>query len=337
MAVVLVTGGAGYIGSHTCVALIDAGHRPVVIDDLSHGRQAALDRIGRLTGRVPAFVRADVRDGNAVLKAMRAHAIEAVIHLAGRKVVGESARDPLTCYSNNVSGTLAVLNAMRRAGITRLVYSSSCAVYGNAGTSPVSESAAISPTSPYAHSKVMGETILRHACAADPSLAVRVLRYFNPVGAHPSGAMGEDPFGIATNLMPCIAQVAVGRRQQLPIFGTDYPTRDGTAVRDFIHVMDVAEGHVAALRASGPPAFETYNLGTGRGASVLEVVGAFEYACSRPIARRNMPRREGDVAEIFADPALALAGLEWRARRTLEEMCVDAWRWQRDNPDGYGS
>lgn len=337
MSVVLVTGGAGYIGSHICVALIQAGHRPVVIDDLSNGHEAVLDRIGRITGIVPVFLRADIRDGAVVLDAVRAHGVEAVIHLAARKIVEESTRDPLSCYSNNLIGTLSVLQALRSAGIRRLVYSSSCTIYGDVGHCPVRESAAIAPTSPYGHSKAMCETILRDACAADTSLSALALRYFNPVGAHPSGTIGEDPSGVPANLMPCITKVAVGRREHLPIFGVDYPTPDGTAVRDFIHVMDVAEAHVSALHASSSPGgFEAYNLGTGRGCSVLEIVYAFERVSGRSIAKRKMERRGGDIAQIYADPTLAQTRLGWRARRSLEAMCVDAWRWQRDNPAGYG-
>ncbi|QSX78919.1 UDP-glucose 4-epimerase GalE [Agrilutibacter solisilvae] len=336
MAVVLVTGGAGFIGSHTCLALIQAGHRPVVLDDLSHGREAVLGRIGRITGEVPAFVRADVRDEAAVLAAMRAHAVAAVIHFAGRKIVGESALDPLGYYSNNVAGTIAVARAMQQADVTRLVFSSSCAVYGGRQASPVDESAALAPASPYGRSKAMCETLLRDACTADAALSVHALRYFNPVGAHASGLLGEDPFGRPGNLMPCITQVAAGRRAQLAIFGGDYPTRDGTGVRDYVHVMDLAEAHVAALVGGDAAAgFEAYNLGTGQGTSVLELVHAFEHACGRPIARQLMPRRAGDIAEMYADATAAQARLGWRARRGLEEMCADAWRWERDNPRGY--
>jgi len=334
--VVLVTGGAGFIGSHTCIALIEAGHRVVVIDDLSNGREAVLERIGCIVGDVPAFVRADVRDEAAVTAVMRAHDVEAVIHFAGCKAVGESARDPLTHYSNNVAGTIAVARAMRHAGVTNLVFSSSSTVYGEVQRCPIGESAAIAPVSPYGRSKAMCETVLRDVCAAAPSFSAHAVRYFNPIGAHPSGTLGEDPFGIPNNLMPYITQVAVGRRERLSIFGIDYPTRDGTGVRDYIHVMDVAEAHVAALDACrSSKGFEAYNLGTGRGASVLEVVLAFEHVSGRAIARQVVARRPGDIAEMYADPAFALARLGWRARRGLEEMCADAWRWQRDNPGGY--
>jgi UDP-glucose 4-epimerase len=334
---VLVTGGAGFLGSHTCIALIEAGHRVVVIDDLSHGREAALDRIGRIAGDVPAFVRGDVRDEATVLATMRAHGVEAVIHFAGTKNAGESARDPLAYYSNNVVGTVAVARAMHHAGVTNLVFSSSATVYGGAQRSPIGESAAIAPVTPYGRSKAMCETVLRDVCAADSSVSAHAVRYFNPVGAHPSGTLGEDPFGVPTNLMPNITQVAVGWRERLSIFGVDYPTRDGTGVRDYIHVMDVTEAHVAALDACrSSKGFEAYNLGTGRGASVLELVHAFEHVSGRPIARRIAARRHGDVAEVYADPAFAEARLGWRARRGLEEICTDAWRWQRDNPRGYG-
>ena len=338
MSVVLVTGGAGFIGSHTCIALIEAGHRVVVIDDLSNGREAVLERIGRIAGEVPAFVRADVRDEAAMLATMRAHGVEAVIHFAGWKAVDASAREPLEYYSNNVAGTVAVARAMRTAGVTHLVFSSSCTVYGAGQRSPVGESAAIAPASPYGRSKAMCETLLRDACAADSLISAHAVRYFNPVGAHPSGTLGEDPFGVPNNLMPCITQVAVGRRERLSICGSDYPTRDGTGVRDYIHVMDVAEAHVAALDACrSSQGFEAYNLGTGRGASVLEVVRAFELVSGRAIARQVVARRPGDIAEMYADQAFAQARLGWRARRGLEEMCADAWRWQRDNPAGYES
>jgi UDP-glucose 4-epimerase len=336
--VVLVTGGAGFIGSHTCIALIEAGHRVVVLDDLSHGREAALDRIGRITGERPVLVRADVRDEARVLTTLRAHRVEAVIHFAGSKAIDESTRDPLAYYSNNVAGTIAVARAMRNAGVTHLVFSSSATVYGVLRQSPVDESAAVAPVTPYGRSKAMCEALLRDACAADPFLSAHAVRYFNPVGAHPGGTLGEDPFGIPNNLMPCITQVAVGRREHLSIFGTDYPTRDGTGVRDYIHVMDLAEAHVAALAACRTSmGFEAYNLGTGRGASVLEVVHAFEHVSSRPIARQVMARRPGDLAEVVADPAFAHARIGWRARRGLEEICDDAWRWQRENPQGYAS
>jgi len=333
---VLVTGGAGFIGSHTCIALIEAGYRVVVIDDLSKGREAVFERIGRITGDAPTFVRADVRDEAAVLAVMRTHRVNAIIHFAGSKAIDESTRDPLAYYSNNVAGTIAVARAMRQAGINDLVFSSSATVYCAAQPSPVGESAAIGPVTPYGRSKAMCEALLRDACAADLSLSAHAVRYFNPVGAHASGTLGEDPFGIPTNLMPCITQVAVGRRERLSIFGIDYPTRDGTGVRDYIHVMDLAEAHVAALAACrASRGFEAYNLGTGRGASVLEVVHAFEHVSGRSIARQVVARRPGDLAEVVADPTFAHARLGWNARRCLEEICDDAWRWQRENPRGY--
>lgn len=333
---VLVTGGAGYIGSHTCVELLAAGHEVTVVDNLSNSSPVALDRVAALAGRPLRFVRADVRDRDALDAAFAAAPVDTVIHFAGLKAVGESVARPLEYYQNNVEGTLTLCDVMRARGVQSLVFSSSCTVYGDPHRVPVTEDFPVSATNPYGRSKLMIEEILRDLHRADPSLSVALLRYFNPVGAHPSGRIGEDPHGIPNNLLPFVAQVAVGRLAQLSIFGGDYPTPDGTGVRDYIHVVDLAQGHLAALaRLALRPGLVVYNLGTGRGHSVLEMVAAFEKASGRPVPHRVIARRPGDVAATWADPSLARRELGWSASRGVDEMCADAWRWQSLNPDGY--
>lgn len=337
MACVLVTGGAGYIGAHTCVALLGAGHEVVIADNLCNSHQAAIERIQRIAGRpLAGFHRIDVRDGAALSELFSTHDFDAVIHFAALKAVGESVRDPLAYYDNNVVGTIAVARAMRAAGVRKLVFSSSATVYGDPVAVPIREDFPTAPTNPYGWSKWMMEHVLREVAEADPRWSVAILRYFNPVGAHRSGLIGEDPAGVPNNLMPFISQVAVGRQKELRIFGDDYPTADGTGVRDYIHVEDLARGHVSALEhLEGRTGVLCINLGTGQGHSVLEVLRAFSAASGRQIPYRVVARREGDVAECWADASLAHDLLGWRAERGLDEMCADAWRWQSANPQGY--
>lgn len=333
---VLVTGGAGYIGSHTCLELLEAGHEVVAVDNLCNSKDESLRRVGQLTGRPVPLIQADLRDRAALDAVFRGPAIDAVIHFAGLKAVGESTQIPLDYYSNNVGGTLTLCQAMASAGVRRLVFSSSATVYGDPATVPIREGFPLSAANPYGRSKLMVEEILGDLCASDGSWSVDLLRYFNPVGAHPSGRIGEDPCGIPNNLMPCVAQVAVGRQAVLKVFGNDYPTPDGTGVRDYIHVVDLARGHLKALERPGRgPGVAVYNLGTGRGYSVLEMVRAFEQISGRAVPYRIMARRPGDIAIYFADPALAAAELGWRAELGIEAMVRDAWRWQSDNPQGY--
>lgn len=333
---VLVTGGAGYIGSHTTLVLLEAGLEVVVLDNLCNSAAESLARVAHIAGRTPAFVHGDVRD-RALLDGLFArHAIGAVLHFAGLKAVGESVREPLRYYENNVAGTVTLCEAMAAAGVFTLVFSSSATVYGDPATVPIREDQPLGePTNPYGRSKRMVEQVLKDLAAADARWRVALLRYFNPVGAHESGLMGEDPNGVPNNLVPYIAQVAVGKLPELAVFGTDYPTADGTGVRDYIHVMDLAEGHLSALRALREPGAQVWNLGTGRGYSVLEMIHAFEQACGRAIAYRVAPRRPGDVAACYADPGKAERELGWKARRDLAQMMRDTWRWQLANPDGY--
>lgn len=335
---VLVTGGAGYIGSHTCVQMLAAGMEPVVVDNLSNSKEEALRRVERIAGRPIVFYRADIRDKAALQQILARHPVQAVVHFAGLKAVGESVAQPLRYYDNNVAGTMALCEAMQEAGVKRIVFSSSATVYGEPHAVPIREDfPAGAATNPYGRSKFMIEQILRDLHVSDPEWRIALLRYFNPVGAHESGLIGEDPNGVPNNLMPYIAQVAVGRRPYLNVFGNDYPTPDGTGVRDYIHVVDLAEGHVAALRyLDAHEGVVTVNLGTGRGYSVLEVVRAFSAASGREIPYRIAPRRPGDVACCYADPTLAERLFGWRAKRGLEQMCADTWRWQRMNPQGYG-
>lgn len=333
---ILVTGGAGYIGSHTCVALLAQGYLPVIVDNLCNSHPAVLERIARLGGRAPVFCQADVRDGAALADILARYPVRAAIHFAGLKAVGESVAEPAKYYSNNVEGSLRLCEAMAAAGVKRLIFSSSATVYGDPAQVPIREDAPIQPTNPYGRSKAMVEQMLGDLALADSAWQMGILRYFNPVGAHPSGLLGEDPRGIPNNLMPFIAQVAVGRRERLSVFGADYPTPDGTGVRDYIHVMDLAAGHVAALRRLEAAAGSfTVNLGTGVGISVLDMVAAFAEASGCVIPYQMSPRRPGDIATCYADPAAAQALLGWRTELGLDAMCRDSWRWQEANPEGY--
>ncbi|MDB5868715.1 MAG: UDP-galactose 4-epimerase [Polaromonas sp.] len=333
---ILLTGGAGYIGSHTCVALIEAGFTPVILDNFSNSQPAVLQRLAQITGQAVVCETGNVLDTPWVEEVMRRHQIAAVLHFAGDKAVGESVAQPLKYYRNNIGGAVSLLEAMQATGCQTLVFSSSATVYGDPASVPITEDFPRRHTNPYGHTKLVIEDILASMQVANPSWRLGVLRYFNPVGAHPSGLIGEDPSGIPNNLMPFVAQVAIGKRPCLNVYGNDYPTPDGTGVRDYIHVQDLAQGHVAALQAllDKGESF-TVNLGTGRGNSVLEVVQAFEQASSRPIPYQIAPRRAGDVAQCYANPALAQSLLGWRAKHTLADMCADTWRWQSGNPDGY--
>jgi UDP-glucose 4-epimerase len=333
---VLLTGATGYIGSHTWLSLLADGWRVVGLDDFSNSSPRVLERLQTITGQAPLFERADVRDAAALERVFDRHAPEAVVHFAARKAVGESVARPLEYYANNVGGLIAVLGAMARGSCRQFVFSSSATVYGDPERLPITEDARLSATNPYGQTKLVGENLLRDLQNSDPAWKIAILRYFNPVGAHDSGLIGEDPRGTPNNLMPYVAQVAVGRRPQLQVFGDDYDTRDGTGVRDYIHVCDLADGHAAALRrlAVAGESF-TVNLGTGRGYSVLEVLRAYERASGRRIAYQVVPRRPGDVAACYADPARAAALLGWRTRHDLDRMCADSWRWQRLNPTGF--
>ncbi len=332
---VLVTGGAGYIGSHTVVQLLENDHDVLVVDDLSNSSVESLRRIGQITGREPRFVEANVRDEAALGRAFDEFEPDAVIHFAGWKAVGESTQIPLTYYRENIGSTITLLETMAAHGCRRIVFSSSATVYG-ASEPPFDEDAPTGATNPYGWTKHMIEQILADAAAADPLLSVAALRYFNPIGAHPSGLIGEDPKGIPNNLLPFVAQVAAGRRERLSIFGDDYDTPDGTGVRDYIHVVDLAAGHLAALEALvGNPGFHVWNLGTGNGTSVLEVVRAYEKASGITIPYQVVARRPGDVAASFADPSRAERELGWRATRSIDDMCADTFRWQSANPNGY--
>jgi len=325
---VLVTGGAGYIGSHTVVELLAAGFDVTIVDNLSNSKASVIDRIEAIAGRRPGFVQGDIRDREALLAALPG--CGAVIHFAGLKAVGESVAKPIEYYDNNVAGSVTLFEAMRDAEVKTLVFSSSATVYGDPASVPIKEDFPLSATNPYGRSKLMIEDMLRDIAKADGGWRIALLRYFNPVGAHASGTLGEDPNGIPNNLVPYVAQVAVGKLPQLSVFGNDYPTPDGTGVRDYIHVVDLALGHLAALGALARQAgLLTVNLGTGRGYSVLDMVRAFEQASGRPVPYRIAPRRPGDIAQCYADPALAAELLGWTARRGIEDMCVDTWRWQQ--------
>ena len=334
---ILLTGGAGYIGSHTCVALIEAGFTPVILDNFSNSHPAVLQRLQAITGRAVVCERGDVLDTPWVEDVLRRHDIAGVMHFAGDKAVGESVAQPLKYYRNNIGGAVSLFEAMQAAGCGTLVFSSSATVYGDPASVPITEAFPRQHTNPYGHTKLVIEDMLAALGVAQPSWRIGVLRYFNPVGAHPSGQIGEDPSGIPNNLMPYVAQVAVGKRPCLSVYGNDYATLDGTGVRDYIHVQDLAAGHVAALQAlvAAEGQSFTVNLGTGRGHSVLEVVRAFEQASGQPVPYQFAPRRPGDVAQCYADPALAHSLLGWRATHTLADMCTDAWRWQQGNPEGY--
>ncbi|MGL4206910.1 MAG: UDP-glucose 4-epimerase GalE [Aeromonadaceae bacterium] len=334
---ILVTGGTGYIGSHTCLQLLAAGMTPVLLDNFCNSKSSVLNRIEQLSGQRPTLYQGDIRDAALLDRIFAEQQIAAVIHFAGLKAVGESMQKPLEYYENNVSGTLVLLQAMARAGVKNFIFSSSATVYGDPQQVPITEAApTLQATNPYGQSKLMVELMVKDFSRAAPDCSLTLLRYFNPVGAHPSGLMGEDPQGIPNNLMPFIAQVAVGRREQLSVFGGDYPTADGTGVRDYIHVMDLADGHVAALQAKqDQPGVHIYNLGTGHGYSVLQMVAAFSRACGRELPYVIAPRRAGDIAQCWADPTKAREELGWQASRGLDEMTADTWRWQSQNPNGY--
>ena len=332
---ILVTGGAGYIGSHACVELQQAGHDVVVFDNFSNSHPQALQRVGQLTGRQPALVRGDIRDQDAIEAALRQHGCQAVIHFAGLKAVGESVEQPLSYYDNNVIGTHRLLAAMQNCGVNIIVFSSSATVYGDPQRLPLTEDHPLSATNPYGRSKLIIEDMLRDLYRASPDWRIAILRYFNPVGAHESGLIGENPLGIPNNLMPFVAQVAVGRREYLNVWGDDYATPDGTGVRDYIHVVDLAVGHLKALERLDAPQCAAINLGTGNGYSVLDVVKAFEQASGQAIPYRVAPRRAGDIAACYADPAHAARYLGWTAQRDLDAMCRDHWNWQKQHPQGY--
>jgi UDP-glucose 4-epimerase len=334
---ILVTGGAGFIGSHTCVELLGAGHDLVVVDNLDNSSEESLRRVHELAGRELVFHRVDLTDAAALEVVFDTHDFDAVIHFAGLKAVGESAQIPLRYYANNITGTLVLLEAMRRHGVFSIVFSSSATVYGDPATVPITEDFPLSATNPYGRTKLYIEEILRDLCASDERWRAVLLRYFNPIGAHPGGRIGEDPRDIPNNLMPFIMQVAVGKLTRLNVFGDDYDTPDGTGVRDYIHVVDLARGHLAALdRLADLPGCTPVNLGTGRGYSVLEMVAAAKEASGRPIPYQVAPRRPGDIATCYADPSYAAEVLGWRAQKGIAEMCADHWRWQLGNPEGYG-
>jgi UDP-glucose 4-epimerase len=333
---ILLTGGAGYIGSHTHVALVEAGYTPVILDNFANSHPKVLERLQRITGQAATCVEGDVADRALVEDVLRRHEIGGVVHFAADKAVGESVEKPLKYFRNNIGGAIGLLEAMQAVGCDVLVFSSSCTVYGDPATVPIREDFPRSHANPYGMTKLVMEDMLTAVQVAQPAWKIATLRYFNPVGAHPSGLIGEDPAGIPNNLMPYITQVATGQRAELNVWGNDYPTPDGTGVRDYIHVCDLAEGHVAALRyLLDKQRSLTVNLGTGRGHSVLEVVQAFEKASGKRIPYRIAPRRPGDIAQTWADPSLARDLLGWEAKRTLGEMCADAWRWQSANPKGY--
>jgi UDP-glucose 4-epimerase len=333
---ILVTGGAGYIGSHTCLELLQAGHEIIVVDNLANSKEESLKRVQELAGRSLRFHKVDLLHKETLDSVFASYSIEAVIHFAGLKAVGESATIPLRYYHNNVTGTLTLCQVMRKHNVKNLVFSSSATVYGDPHKVPITEDFPLAPTNPYGRSKLMIEDILRDLHRADQSWNVAILRYFNPVGAHSSGRIGEDPNGIPNNLVPSVAQVAVGKLSKLFVFGDDYPTHDGTGIRDYIHVVDLARGHLKALdKLTSNPGVVTYNLGTGRGYSVLEVVAAFEKASGKKIPYKVVGRRPGDVASCYADPTKARKELGWTAGRNIDEMCMDVWCWQSNNPNGY--
>jgi UDP-glucose 4-epimerase len=336
MSTLLVTGGAGYIGTHTCIELLAEGYDLVVVDNLDNSYEEAIRRVRAISGRDFAFYQADVCDREALRGIFGRHAIDAVIHFAGLKAVGESVAKPLRYYRNNLDSTLTLCEVMKEYGVKRLVFSSSATVYGTPEKVPITEDSALSCTNPYGWTKFMNEQILRDVAVAEPDWSIMLLRYFNPVGAHESGQIGEDPAGIPNNLMPFMTQVAIGRRDVLHVFGNDYATPDGTGVRDYIHVVDLAIGHCRAMQyILNNTGIETVNLGTGTGYSVLDMVAAFAKAIGRPVPYQIDPRRPGDIAACYADPAKAADLLGWRAERGLEQMCADAWHWQVQNPDGY--
>lgn len=334
---ILVTGGAGYIGSHTLVELLEAEYEVVVLDNLSNSSEESLKRVEEISGRTLHFVKADLLDKAALDRVFSEYPIESVIHFAGKKAVGESVEKPLLYYENNVTGTINLLQAMDKHGVKRLVFSSSATVYGDPAVVPIEETAILQPTNPYGRTKLMIERILIDLRNAREDFSVALLRYFNPIGAHESGRIGEDPAGIPNNLLPFVAQVAVGKREKLSVFGDDYPTVDGTGVRDYIHVVDLAKGHLLALKKiEEENLLGIYNLGTGNGYSVLEIVEAFEKAAGQKVPYEIVKRRPGDIAVCYADAAKAKGELGFEAKRGLEDMCRDTWKWQKNNPEGYG-
>lgn len=333
---ILVAGGAGYIGSHTCLVLLEAGHQVVVADNLCNSKEESLHRVQELTGKPITFYQADVTDEAAMEKIFSQQQIDGVIHFAGLKAVGESVEQPVRYYYNNVVSTLTLCRVMKRHGVNKFVFSSSATVYGENAIPFVETMDLLPTTNPYGETKVMSERILQDVAAVEPDWSVALLRYFNPIGAHPSGRIGEDPQGIPNNLMPYVTQVASGKRERLRVWGNDYPTIDGTGVRDYIHVMDLAEGHVKALeKLCAEKGVLIYNLGTGHGVSVLQLVQAFEKANGLTIPYDICPRRAGDIAEFYADASKAQREMGWKASRTIEDMCRDAWNWQKQNPQGY--
>ena len=333
---ILVTGGAGYIGSHTCIELLNEGHEVVVVDNLSNSKEESLRRVEELTGKSLSFHKVDLRDKAALDAVFKDAAIDSVVHFAGLKAVGESVTIPLSYYDNNITGTLVLCEVMAANGVKNIVFSSSATVYGDPQTVPITEDFPLSATNPYGRSKLFVEDILSDIHVSDNSWNVALLRYFNPVGAHVSGRIGEDPNDIPNNLMPYVSQVAIGKLESLSVFGDDYPTPDGTGVRDYIHVVDLALGHVKALeKLTTNPGVVIYNLGTGNGYSVLDMVKAFEKASGKTVAYKIVARRSGDIAVCYANPAKAKQDIGWEATRGIEEMCNDAWRWQSDNPNGY--
>lgn len=333
---ILVTGGAGYIGSHTCVELLEAGYDIVVVDNLSNSKVESLNRVKEITGKDFPFYKIDLLDKAQLEVVFSEHQIDAVIHFAGLKAVGESVQIPLHYYHNNITGTLVLCEVMQASDVKKIVFSSSATVYGLPERVPISEDFPLGATNPYGRTKLMIEEILRDLYQSDNRWSISLLRYFNPIGAHESGRIGEDPNGIPNNLMPYITQVAVGKLPELRVFGSDYPTVDGTGVRDYIHVVDLAKGHLKALeKVLAGTGIDAYNLGTGKGYSVLEVVAAFEKASGRKIPYKLVERRPGDIASCYADPTKAKKELGWAAEKGIDEMCVDSWRWQKNNPNGY--
>jgi len=333
---ILVTGGAGFIGSHTILELLNAGHDVIVMDNLLNSKITSLERVEDLTGQSVSFEKLDLLNIEGMDELFKSHSIDAVIHFAGLKAVGESVEKPLYYYENNVAGTVNLCKVMDKYGIKRLVFSSSATVYGNPSESPIKETSELSATNPYGQTKLTIEHIFRDLCVSDPEWKVSLLRYFNPVGAHESGRIGEDPTGIPNNLMPYVTQVAVGKRKRLSVFGSDYPTHDGTGVRDYIHVTDLAKGHLKALEhLEHESGAEAYNLGTGQGSSVLDVIKTFEKVTGKNIPYELTDRRPGDAAVCYADPEKAKNVLGWETEKNLEDMCRDAWNWQMKNPDGY--
>jgi len=333
---ILVTGGAGYIGSHTCIELLAANHEVVVVDNLSNSSEESLRRVEKIANKKVTFINADIRDESALDEAFSQHKVDAVIHFAGLKAVGESTQEPLKYYDNNVNGSRVLLQVMHKHNVNTFVFSSSATVYGDPATVPITEDFPLSTTNPYGQTKLVVEQMSREVVNANSSLSVVLLRYFNPVGAHISGTIGEDPKGIPNNLMPFITQVAVGKREFLSVFGDDYDTVDGTGVRDYIHVVDLAKGHLQAIETlHGNAGCHTFNLGTGQGYSVLEMVKAFSKACGKEVPYKLVERRPGDIGQCYANPAYAASVLNWKAEKSLDDMVNDSWRWQSNNPEGY--